>query len=79
MIVQAKFSILTIVVYGTVNDLKAESTQNKDPSTITIPPLIDGPTDMTGVGYIPDSIMKHIDAEIKREFDELSGVRQNNH
>lgn len=79
MIVQGKFSILTIVVYGIVNDLKAEFTQKKDPSTITIPPLFDGPIDMTGVEYIPDSVMERIDAEVEREFDKLSGVRQNNH
>lgn len=79
LIVQAKFSILTIVVYGTVNELKAESTQKKYPSTVTIPPLFDGPIDMTDVEYIPDSVMERIDAEVKREFDKLTGVRQNNH
>lgn len=79
MIVQAKFSVLTVVVYGTVNDLKAESTQKIDPSTITIPSLTDAPIDMTGVEYIPDRVMEHIDAEVEHEFDKLSGVHQNNH
>ncbi|XP_025196651.1 uncharacterized protein LOC112595600 [Melanaphis sacchari] len=78
LIVLARFSVLTIVVYGTTKDPETESVQKKDPSTITMPPLIDGPIDMSGAVSIPDNVMENVETEVKREFDELCGVRQNN-
>ncbi|XP_026820184.1 uncharacterized protein LOC113558824 [Rhopalosiphum maidis] len=76
LIVIAKFSVLSIVVFGTPKDPNAEYLQKIEPSTINLPPLAEGPIDMSGVVSIADSVMENIQAEINQQLNELSGVRE---
>jgi hypothetical protein len=73
----AKFSALSIVVFGTPKDPNAEYLQKIEPSTINFPPLAEGPIDMSGVVHIADSVMERIQTEIDQQLNELCGVREN--
>uniref|UniRef100_A0A2S2PHY4 Protein virilizer n=1 Tax=Schizaphis graminum TaxID=13262 RepID=A0A2S2PHY4_SCHGA len=76
LIVIAKFSVLTIVVFGTLKDPNAKFLQKIEPSTINFPPLAEGPIDMSSIVSISDSVMENIQAEINQQLDQFAGFRQ---